>query len=175
MPRSNSPRHDEGNCRHVQQMIGRHRHGADISASKRACAAARIEAGEATDRDVHRISDRPAANDGIEAQNEEGGDDPHEADQRPEARCTHLASDIGDRIRGVRPSPPSDGEFHQHQRKHDQSQAEKIEQHERAAAIGADLVGKLPDAAEADRCADCRQDEAGRARPEILGLAHRGL
>jgi len=50
----------------------------------------------------------------IEAQNEEGGDDPHEADQRPQARATHLPSDSGDRIRSIRPSPPSDGEFHQH-------------------------------------------------------------
>jgi hypothetical protein len=66
------------------------------------------------------------------------------ADQRPQARSIHLPSDPGDRIRSIRASPPSDGKFHQHQGKHDQDQAEKIEQHERAAAIGADLADPTP-------------------------------
>ena len=73
---------------------------------------------------------------------------------------------------GIRPPPPANGEFDQHQRKYDQCQAEKIEEHEGSAAIGADLIWEFPYAPQSDCGADRCQNETCRTGPEITRLGH---
>ncbi len=68
--------------------------------------------------------------------------------------------------------PPADGEFGEHQGDHDESQAQHVEQHKRGAAIGADLVRKLPDAADTDRRTDSGKNETRAARPDAPGFVH---
>src|SRR6478672_9927039 len=60
-------------------------------------------------------------------------------------------------------------ELEQEQRKDDHAEAEQIEDEESAAPVGPDLVGELPNAAQADRRAHGGAYEAGAALPAVRG------
>ena len=127
----------------------------------------RLRAGEAAERGLDRIADRPAADHGIEAQDEKARDHAQQPGQRPGPAGAVRGRDDADARRRVAPAPPADRELGEHQGHDDQREAQHVEHQEGRAAVGADLIGKFPDAADPDRRADRRQDESDATRPTI--------
>src|SRR6185503_8898489 len=122
---------------------------------------------------VDHVDERPAADHRIEAEDGDRPGDPHPTDERPETRGSARESDRGNASDRVRAPPAPDRELHEHQGEDDQPEPQQVEDDESAAAVRADLIGELPDTAQADRRAHRGEDEAGAARP-ALGSHRRG-
>ena len=82
-------------------------------------------------------------------------------------RSVLAGRDSGDTGGTVRAATPTDGKLRKHERHDDQCEADALDRHERAAAVGADFIGKLPDTAYANRGTHGRQDEASTACPRF--------
>jgi hypothetical protein len=105
--------------------------------------------------------------DRVEAQNEKAGDNADRADEAPPRRDFGRRRDVQDASNGVGPASSAERELGEHEWQDDQGEPDEIKQHEGAAAVGADLVWKLPDAAEAHRGSDIGENEAGATRPQF--------
>src|SRR5262245_24347152 len=92
------------------------------------------------------------------------------SDQRGEAWPP--VANPGDARYGVRSSAPTDGEFGEHQWQDDQCEAGDVQHHESATAIGANFIGKFPNAPESDRVGDICKNETDPPGPEVLFVGH---
>ena len=62
-------------------------------------------------------------------------------------------------------SAPPNGQFAEHKRKDYEDQTDDVADYEAATTIGANLVGKFPDAAESHGSSDISKDKPGAAGP----------
>ena len=122
--------------------------------------------GEVTHGRVADVGSRPAADDGVERQNDKGREHTDDGRNTPTRRrqvALCHQPETGDRVVAT---IPADKHLGHHDGNTDDEDTEQVHENERAAAVFTGYVGKLPHVTKADSRTGCCQNKRESGRPE---------